>query len=300
MQKIIPLKNSKLIIDYNETINLFLHTLNIYGLLGNHGSCYKLRNDERVKKSIDEVIQEDVKQGDSWFSYGNVRIYEPGMNFIIKNKTWEKPVDETNMYMGITTNNFGMAFKKCWDEFYKAYWQSTLNEREKQFNECVNRFDFEDAAQKMMRATHREFPSDVYIFPAEALGRAGLKFNKNICMGDIHSLEDVCFVHEGLHLLLNEEWAKNREIVELINKSNYKDKYYGSWTAKFEQVLVVGLDSCIRNIDDESAKRYYEGCNLHDVFDVAHPLIKSYYENGCDMSIEELMLKIIRGTVNHA
>jgi len=121
MNNIIETNNIKIIINCNEVINLFLHTLNIYGLLGNHGTGYKLKKNENVIKSIDKNIQENVKQGDSYFSYGNLNIFIPGMEYITNNKAWEKTIDQIIINMGITEMNFNLAFQKSWNEFYKNY-----------------------------------------------------------------------------------------------------------------------------------------------------------------------------------
>jgi hypothetical protein len=290
-------KNALIIIDCNEVINLFFHTLNIYGLLGNHGTNYALRQNEEVISSIDKKIEQDVEQGDRYFSYGKLKIFETGMNYILDNKIWENPIDEINTHMGITEMNFNLAFQKCWIEFYKSYWNDTLPERQHLFEECINAFDFTGSLEKMTIAAHREFTNDFYIFPAEALIYSGLKFNDNVCMGDLAVGEDMGFVHEGLHLLLKEEWANNDEIIEIIKKSNYQEEYYSSWVAKYEQALVVGLDCCIRNKDEKAAENYYNGCNVGDIFGTAYPLIKEYYNGGCRESIENLMLKIISRTV---
>jgi hypothetical protein len=199
--------------------------------------------------------------------------------------------------MGITEMDFYLAFEKSWNEFYKYYWYKTLNERKKIFDECVNSFNYTNAIEKMIVASQREFPSDFYIFPAEALAGSGLKFSNNVSMGDLRIGSDMSFVHEGLHLLLNEEWSKDNEIIELINNSNYKAGLYNTWSAKYEQALVIGLDCCIQNSSDEKARNYYENCDVGDIFDVAYPLIKNYYNNGINESIEKLMYKVIKQTV---
>ncbi|MDE5992117.1 MAG: hypothetical protein K2G87_03610, partial [Oscillospiraceae bacterium] len=65
----------KLIFSYNPTVNLFFHTLNLYGLLGNHGRTYGLRNDENAVKTVISEIYEQVKDGDWFFSYGKNGVY---------------------------------------------------------------------------------------------------------------------------------------------------------------------------------------------------------------------------------
>ncbi|MCL2387936.1 MAG: hypothetical protein FWC89_10380 [Defluviitaleaceae bacterium] len=293
-QKQIAINGFEIIINCNEVINLFLHTLNIYGLLGYHGTQYKLRQHEGVINSIDKKIREDVKEGDRYYSYGNLNIYVPSMNYIMDNETWKNPISAENIHMG--NKQMQPAFQKSWDEFYKDYWHNTNDERAKLFHDCVNAFDFAEAAKKMSFATHTEFPKEIYIFPAEASAGSGLKFSDNVCMGDLFVGGDMGFVHEGLHLLLQENWARNDEIIKFMNVSNYNDKNYGSWAAKYEQILVVGLDCCIRDFEDERAKKYYQGCGVSNEFNIAYPLIKSYYQNGCKEPIENVMLKIIKQT----
>jgi len=77
MNTVINTKNANIIIDYNEVINLFLHTLNIYGLLGNHGNHYSLRQDEKVIKSIDEKIKEDENKATDIFRMVNFKFMKP-------------------------------------------------------------------------------------------------------------------------------------------------------------------------------------------------------------------------------
>ena len=296
MNKIISTKNANIFIECNEVINLFLHTLNIYGLLGNHGTNYSLRQNENVIKSIDKKTEKDVEQGDHYFSYGDLKIYETGMDFILDNEAWKNPVDAENVYMGNLEMNFNSALQKGWNEFYKDYWNDTYNERKKLFDECINAFDFIENLEKMKMAAHSEFTKDFYIFPAESLVHSALKYNDNVCMGNLIVGNDMGFVHEGLHLLLQEKWAADNEIVEAVSRANYQGKTYHSWAAKYEQALVIGLDCCIRDMDDMTAKNYYNGCDVGDVFEIAYPLIKEYYNGGCKDSIESLMLKIIRRT----
>lgn len=289
--------NQLIIFNYNEVINLFLHTLNIYGLLGNHGQKYALRTDSRVISSIDNVIFENVQQGDHYFSYGNLNIYETGMDYIIDNDLWSKSIDDINIILGVFEANFDKVIKKSWNDFYKEYWNNNIAERSSFFYECINSFDYYSALDKMMLATHNEFTDNFYIFPSEALAESALKYRHNICMGNLVMGDDIGFVHEGLHLLLNEEWAKNEEINDIIKKSGYKVNNYPTWSAKFEQALVIGLDCCIRGLHDKIALQYFNGCNVGDLFDVSYQLIKDYYMNGCVSNIELLMKKIISRTV---
>ncbi|MCL2371950.1 MAG: hypothetical protein FWC78_00920 [Defluviitaleaceae bacterium] len=297
MRKSIDVGGSKIIIDCNEVVNLFLHTLNMYGLLGYHGTQYPLRQDENALAAVDEKIHEVVKQGDRHFSYGDLDIYEPCMGYIVDNKTWQQPLSPENIHMGIPHMDFGAAFQKSWDGFYKGYWHDNHAGLAKLFQECVVAFDFADAAKKMAMAAQSDFQKEIYIFPAAAVAESGLKFRDNVCMGELYAGGDMGFVHEGLHLLLQENWARNDEITQIIAAGNYSDSNYGSWAAKYEQILVVGLDCCIRNLSDQRAERYYQGCGVSNEFGMAYGLIKEYWLGGCKETVNSLMAKIITKTL---
>lgn len=83
----------KLVFSYNPTVNLFFHTLNLYGLLGNHGRAYCLKNDENAVKTVIPEIYEQVRDGDYFFSYGKNGVYCSGMECILKSGLWEKYPD---------------------------------------------------------------------------------------------------------------------------------------------------------------------------------------------------------------
>ncbi|MCL2758419.1 MAG: hypothetical protein FWE64_03810 [Alphaproteobacteria bacterium] len=304
MNKVVTTKNAKIIISCNEAVNFFIHTLNIYGMLGVQGNQYALRQNEKVRQSIDSEIFEEIIQpqyctrtgqnfyASDWKPKKRLRIYETGMQYIMDNKIWEKPVDLENVHMGVTEVNFDRALRKSWEKFYRDYWRETLKDREALFEKCANGFDFAEALEKMELATQRIPGDDFYVFPTEATAEAAIWFEPNVSMGTMRRPgHDFGFTHEGLHILLKEEWAKNNKIVKFMEKVDYK-----GWQFHYEQALVVGLDCCIRNIDS-AAKDYHKGCGVDDVFPVSYPLIKEYYDSGCKEDLEEVMFKIISRTI---
>ncbi|MCL2758441.1 MAG: hypothetical protein FWE64_03920 [Alphaproteobacteria bacterium] len=326
MKKIINTKNAKIIISCNEATNFFIHTLNIYGVLGKHGKRYALQPNEtqlrhadrlaghnpdyvlrqnKVLSSIDGKIFEYVRQcrdhhGKNWFAAGDMKpqksldIFDTGMQYIMDNKLWEKPLDFVNVHMGISAADFNLALQKSWEKFYRDFWRETLGDRKTLFEKCVNSFDYAGALEKMEQAAGRKWSDDFYIFPTEAMAESASWFAPNVNIGSLRDSggdSDFDFVHEGLHLLLKEEWAKNGKIVKFMN-ANYKDESYPNWAHKYEQALVIALDHLIRNRDEIDGY-----CGTEDIFHTAHPLIKEWYNNGCKENLENLMFEIISRTV---
>ena len=325
MKKIINTKNADIIISCNEAVNFFIHTLNIYGVLGKHGKRYALQpsgtllqsrkqlpghnpdyvlRHNKVLSSMDGRVFEYVKQcsdnhGKNWFASadakprGYLRLFDTGMQYIMDNKLWDKPVDSANVNMGISEADFNVALQKSWEVFYKDFWHETVGDREKLFAECVNSFNFVEALEKMERASQRKWTNDFYIFPTDAMAESASWFKPNVSIGGLnHTEHDFSFVHEGLHLLLKEKWAKNDKIVSLIQKSGYKSERYNRWQSEYEQVLVIALDHLIRNKDEIGGY-----CGTEDIFHMAYPLIKEWYNNGCKEDLEKLMFEIISRTV---
>jgi hypothetical protein len=297
LETIIKAGANSIIINCSETINLFLHTLNIYGLLGYHGQDYPLRGNAKAIAALDPELLERIKDGDRYFSRGDLKIYETGMNYILDNRAWERQPQKGDISYGIVEADFGWAFDKGWDEFYRDYWQETLGERKALFEKCVASFDFIKALEKMTKATHNIFSSNFYIFPAEPLGHSGLKYRDNVCMGGMFPGDDMGFVHEGLHLLLNKRWALD-ERIRLLMRNYNDDGFYDSWASKYEQALVVGLDCQIKEYDDKFAEKYYNNCSVGDLYSEAYPRIMRYYKDGCTDSVDNLMFSIMSAVLN--
>ena len=73
-----------------------------------------------------------------------------------------------------------------------------------------------------------------------------------------------------------------------------KGNRWRSWESKYEQALVVGLDCHIRGIeeDHEAVYRYYVGCGVGDLYEIAWPAISEYVAKR-NRNLESLMVALI-------
>lgn len=281
----------RLIFSYNPTVNLFFHTLNLYGLLGNHGRAYSLRNDENALKTVIPEIYEQVKDGDYFFSYGKNGVYCPGMKCILENALWKKYPDFTRFKITAETECFIPAYQACWDGFYKNYWNTRSEEIGVQFRKDIEKFDWRDLLEKMQLASQQKLFTDIYAFSAEAAAGSGMTFSDNVTIG---SDGDMAVVHEGLHLLLREKWAEDERIKKLLEARTFdrEKKPYSSHVKYYEQALVLTLEHIILGRENK-LEESFRSCGVHELYSTAYPIVKDYYESGCKASLEDVMLGIL-------
>jgi hypothetical protein len=155
-----------------------------------------------------------------------------------------------------------------------------------------------ESLAEMERLTHRKWTGDAWVFATEAAGKSGLWVKPNISIGGLGEFDDGGFVHEGLHLLLKEEWARDPRIQEFMAKQNFQDPFWrGNWKGKYEQALVACLDIWIRGLhrrfpEDKVAPNYLAGVRAGDLAGVAWPLVKAHAADP-KRSLEDLMYDMI-------
>lgn len=281
----------KLVFSYNPTVNLFFHTLNLYGLLGNHGRAYRLRNDENAIKTVIPEIYEQVKDGDYFFSYGKNSVYCSGMECILKNGLWKKYPDFTHFTITAETKCFVPAYQACWDGFYQNYWAEHSEKNGEQFKKDVEKFDWQDMLEKMQLSSQQKLFTDIYAFSSEAAAGSGMTYSDNVTVG---SGGDMAVVHEGLHLLLREKWADDWRIKKLLEAKPFDcgKMPYSSYIKYYEQALVLTLEHIILGRENK-LEDSFRSCEVHDLYGIAYPAVKDYYESGCKASLEDVMLGII-------
>ena len=284
----------KLIFSYNPTVNLFFHTLNLYGLLGSHGRAYGLRTDENAVKTVIPEIYEQVKDGDWFFSYGKNGVYCSGMECILKNGLWKEYPDFSRHKITADTECFIPAYEACWDGFYKKYWAEHSEKSGENFRKDIESFDWQDMLEKMQLASQQRLFTDIYAFSAEAAANSGMTYSDNVTIG---SGGDMAVVHEGLHLLLREKWAEDERIKKLLEAKPFdRDKmHYSNYVKYYEQALVLTLEHIILGCKNK-LEESFRSCGVQELYGIAYPAVKDYYESGCKASLEDVMLEIIKAS----
>lgn len=289
---ICELLNGKITISLNPLLNLLLHTLSIYNMLGSHGKeGYTLKINEDVLKTIDSEIYNKIGGKEGYFGDGKIQIYSPTMKYIISNDLFNVYPTETILEK-MSPEPFNEALIISWKQFYKTYWDANFDNLVMKFHNMNNNMNWFEKMNQMEFLTKTKWTDNMFVFPVEATGYSALTWGDNVCIGTLNEFGDAGFVHEGLHLLLKEQWAQDVRIKALI-PNDYNDDFWGkSWEKKYEQALVVALDCIIRNKSKEYRKAYFEGCGVGDLYDNTFPLVEDYANNP-NVSIEDLMLRVI-------
>jgi hypothetical protein len=298
-QAVVDLPGGMLVISLDPLVNLVIHTLNMYDLLGLHGQRYHLKTDEKAREAIDSGIFAAISGKERHFGGGQLRIYSPTMDAIISGKFCEHYPDE-GLLSQLSPEPFDAALTRMWREFYRAYWDEKFDDLLVEFQQMNANMRWDETLATMEELTGCSWTGTMVVFAVEATAESALKWGDGACIGTLSSRGDAGFVHEGLHLLLQERWAESPRIQEFMAGRSFADEFWGEhWQRKYEQALVVGLEIHLRKLADrhqrpaaEVAKLYFDGNMVGDLYDVAWPAIAKYVqEDGA--SIEELMLAII-------
>lgn len=295
--------NGEVLISLNPMVNLIMHTLNLYDLLGIMGRTYKLRIDPIALQSIDPWIFFKVARKEQYFSpdpMARLAFYAPTMKRLLSERAYERYPEE-NLLASLVPAPMDLAMQHMWNRFYRSYWNESFARLLDNFVAMNRSMDWQRILDRMEQLTGIIWSGIMLVFPTEATAESAMAFGKEICIGTLRENDDAGFCHEGLHLLLGERWAQSPRIQQFMSGRNFQDTFWKKdWAGKYEQALVVGLDFHITGSKkrvgqpaDESACRYYESCMVSGLYVIAWPMISEYVRKG-EGDLEDLMWRLIQ------
>ena len=279
-------ENHKLKFLSGEAVNLFFHTLNLYGLLGLHGKTYKSGDSVDVK--LRDILKEEPEGG----------MYERFEQFVRK-VVEADPKTPEELFAVFSADKYEAAFsealKKSRESFYGGYWAKNSEKLLNKFMSLAGSRNWAEEGGKMEKLSGSKFETDFYLIGAEALAESGMYAKPNISIG---SMEYSSFFHEGMHLLLKENWAEDPRIKSLMPDNWHDPKMWeNSWQQKFEQAIVVALDSLSKNMTKERSYAYFDGCMVGDIKDFFYEPLKDWYEQKMqgreDKKLEDVIYEIL-------
>jgi hypothetical protein len=282
---VVAVPGGKVVVSLDPLSSLVAHTLTLYGMNRQSGASYYT-----VRSDVDPVLREKLA--------GSLRPYMPAMEAIAARGAY-RSLPDTPALRELAPGPFGEALALTWERFYQAYWARRFEAMLPEFEAMSENVDWAGALAKMQELTGREWKGDMYVFATEGTGKSALTAGANICVGPLDRDGDAGFVHEGLHLLLREEWAQAPRIQAFMAGRTFSDPFWKRWPAKYEQALVASLDILIRGLhvkygprgEDKVVRNYLEGVRAGDLIGIVWPLVKKHAaEPG---SLEDLMLAIL-------
>ena len=289
----IPAGEGQLTICLSPLVNLFIHTLNLYDLLGGHGKQYTLRKNVQARKAIISDLHSQVTGKDRYFTRGDLNIYKSSMQKIVEDNLYLEKV-APQLLDRISLEAFPSALANSWKRFYEDYWTGEFDRLLTIYQKMIEDIDWPQTIDQMAGLSQSSFHGEMLLFLVEATAESALTFEKNTCIGTLQAGSDGGFVHEGLHLLLDETWAENPRINALIKNKGFTDPFWKNWQNKYEQALVVSLDCHIRDFADDlnRVRKYFRGCRIEDLYPTVWPLVSRYVQERKG-TIEELMYRVI-------
>ena len=289
----IPAGEGQLTICLSPLVNLFIHTLNLYDLLGGHGKQYPLCKNVQVRKAILSDLYSQVTGKDQYFTRGDLNIYEASMQKIVEENLYTEKVTP-HLLDQISPKAFPSALANSWKLFYEDYWTEKFDLLLKIFRKIIEDIDWTKNIDQMAELSQSSFHGQMLLFFVEATAESALTFGKRTCIGTLQTGSDGGFVHEGLHLLLDEKWAASPRINALIESKGFTDPFWKNWQNKYDQALVVSLDCHIQGFADDldRVRKYFQGCRIEDLYPTVWPLISRYVQERGG-TIEELMYRVI-------
>ena len=289
----IPAGEGQLTICLSPLVNLFIHTLNLYDLLGGHGKQYPLRKNVQARKAIISNLYSQVTGKDRYFTRGDLNIYEASMQKVVEEKLYLEKVTP-HLLDQISPEAFPSALVNSWKLFYEDYWTGEFDRLLRIYRKMIEDINWTKTIDQMAELSQSSFHGEMLLFFTEATAESALTFGKNTCIGTLQAGSDGGFVHEGLHLLLHEKWAEDQRINALIESRGFTDPYWKNWQGKYEQALVVSLDCYIQGFADDlnRVRKYFRGCRIDDLYPTVWPLVSRYAQKR-EGTIEELMYRVI-------
>ena len=288
---VVRVPDGELVISLDPMANLVMHTLNMYGLLGQHGGGYSLSRDKRAQEAVNREIFDRV-QVKSATSVMALNLYSPTIETLVQKRLYTEHPDNESL-LGLFPVPLDDALRGMWGSFYREYWSSNIDRLYDEFEEMDQQMNWAEMLHRMEKVTQTKWRGSMLVLAVEATGWSALTWGDSVCIGTVDRNGDAGFVHEGLHLLLRERWAEDPAIQRFMAGKEFSDSCWRSWKAKYEQALVVALDARLRNWPHEHVRRYFEGCQVGDLYDLVWPKVCAYVDRTV-IPVPELMLEIIQ------
>ena len=295
----VSLAGGKLTVSLDPLTSLLAHTSAMYGMNRQTGvAYYAVREDGAAKACVDQDLLAalEVKSRTSAPTVMSSQFHPAFREAVARGASKKMP--DSAAIAAIAPSDFGRAAARMWDCFYRAYWERRFDTLAEAFRTMTANVHWAEAMAHMERVTGRKWTGDAWVFATEGVGKSAVWVKPNISVGGVGEWDDGGFVHEGLHLMLKEEWARDARIQALMAKRGFRDPYWGSnWPGKYEQALVACLDIWIRGFhkrypEAKVVPNYLEGVRAGDLAQVAWPLVKTHAETP-SRSIEDLMFELI-------
>ena len=281
--------------------NLILHTTSLYGLFDGQGAGYALLDDVAAKRAVDPRILAALGGKDRRYSArGAANVFTPTFRAFLDGHLYEKPPDLA-AWRAIAPAVFGEALEEMWRGFYRDYWTRRFEALASEFRQMSDNVRWAEMLGRMEQLTGRRWRGEMRIFAVEATGKSALTFGRDVCIGTVGAGEDAGFVHEGLHLLLDEAWAKSPRIAALMADAGFRDRFWGArWAAMYEQAVVVLFETHLRGkrprkpgmTQDEFLRLNLEGNLVGGFADIAMDTVGGYLK-APDGHFEDLMWRLV-------
>ena len=291
---VVRVPDGELVISLDPMANLVMHTLSMYDLLGEHGGGYSLSCEERAQKAVNREIFDRIAGKERYFGDGPLDLYSPTIETLVKERLYTEHPDKESLF-GLFGAPLNDALREMWALFYREYWSSNIDRLYDEFEEMSRQTNWAEMLHRMEQVTQTKWRGSMLVLAVEATGWSALTWGDNVCIGTVDRNGDAGFVHEGLHLLLRERWAEDPAIKQFMAGRVFRDRFWTSWRAKYEQALVVALDARLRNWPDQYVQSYFEGCEVGDLYEVVWPKVCAYVDEPV-ISVPRLMLEIIQSS----
>jgi hypothetical protein len=244
---VVPTREGRLTVSLDPISSLIAHTATLYEMNRQSGVLYyPLREDTAAKKTVVPALFDSLAAKQSNMSPSMSGLFHPAMRVVVERSLNVRYPDQETLSEA-AAGPFRSAIVSMWNDFYREYWEANFERLLDEFRAMNEEVHWAEALALMEKLTGRAWKNDVYVFATEGTGKSALWVKPNICIGAAGKDSDAGFVHEGLHLLLLEEWARAPQIREYRAAHPFHDPIWQeNWAGKYEQALVVALDIHIR------------------------------------------------------